>query len=263
MFETSIEAVKKQLKQLNDVPELSVKDRGILEFQSLLLEDESLHQGIETCLLDGLNLPESLNTTFAVIRSKLEMSKNAYVAARAADCDDLRQRLLSTISQLTNPGVEDCYAALKGKIVLCQQIYPSEVIMLYKAGVKGIVSAKGTASSHAEILMQSFNIPSLANIEGLSINILKGRRVMIDVEHKNLIVDLNTRITIKNMETEAILEYSMTSPEMADLSKGRISITCPLGQGLLGSKVGETPSVPLKDGFINFQILSIEPESPK
>ncbi len=189
LFVEAVSSVHDQLDQLSQVPELSEEDRGIIGFQSMLLEDEALLKGIETCLADGLSLPESLNTTFAVITSKLEASKNTYIAARATDCQDLRQRLMDTIIRQVNPGVDDFYSKVKDKIVLCQQIYPSEVIMLHRAGAIGIVSAQGTASSHAEILMQSFNIPSLSNIDALSVHMLKGRKVLLDTNKKRLVID--------------------------------------------------------------------------
>ena len=134
-------------------------------------------------------MSESIETTFAFIISKLEASKNPYVAARAADCLDLKQRLMDTIHRLLNPEIEDLYAGVMGKIVIAQQIFPTEVITLHRAGVKGIVSAYGTSSSHAEILMQSVNIPSVSNISGLPVSMLSNRQVLLDTRNRRMILD--------------------------------------------------------------------------
>ena len=189
LFRKAVDQVKEQLVRLRDIPELEESEKGIIEFQRLLLVDAALIKGVQACLRDDLTLSESLNTTFVVIVSKLEASKNRYIAARSADCLDLKQRLRETMARSSGAGEDDIYGVVSGKIVLCQQIYPSEVIMLYRAGVAGIVCSQSTASSHAEILMQSFNIPSLANLSGVPVQVLPGRSVLLDTLHKRLIVD--------------------------------------------------------------------------
>ncbi len=225
VFRETLTVVKEQLAQLRDVPELDEKDKGIIEFQRLLLEDEALIKGVETCLGDKLNLNESISTTFAIIISKLVASKNAYIAARADDCLDLKQRLMDAIIRKVNPGVQDLYADAAGKVVFCQQIYPSEVIMLQRAGAVGIVSALGTASSHAEILLRSFNIPSLVNIEGLPVHMLKGRKVLLDTLHKRLIID-PTPDEVTELTHQARVDPKLIIREPVQLQNGEAVAVC-------------------------------------
>ena len=189
LFTAAVAVVRQDLEGLRSAPELKDAQRGIVDFQILLLDDEALNKGVQKCLGDGLSLPEALNNTFAAIVAKLESSGNAYIAARAADCLDLKQRLMDALLRQTHPGVDDLYAECAGKVVCCQQIYPSEVITLCRVGVKGIVAVTGTATSHAVILLQSFNLPALVNIDDLPVHLLAGRQVLLDTETRRLVLD--------------------------------------------------------------------------
>jgi len=73
------------------------------------------------------------------------------------------------------------------------------------------------------------------------------------------IVSIGTRITLRNVQTKDIFTYALVSPTKADPSADMISIECPLAQGLLGRKVGEIASFPVKDGSTTVEILKIKP----
>jgi len=66
-----------------------------------------------------------------------------------------------------------------------------------------------------------------------------------------------SRVKIKNLKTKKIFDYILVSPEEADFQAGKISITSPVGQGLLGSKVGNKIQVKAPAGLMEFEILEI------
>jgi transcription elongation factor GreA len=65
-------------------------------------------------------------------------------------------------------------------------------------------------------------------------------------------------VKIKNLKTQKIYNYLLVSPEEADFQAGKISITSPVGQGLLGAESGEKVNVQAPAGLLEFEILSIE-----
>lgn len=65
-------------------------------------------------------------------------------------------------------------------------------------------------------------------------------------------------VSIKNLKTKKTFEYTLVSPEEADFQAGKISVTSPVGQGLLGYKVGDKVKVKAPVGLMEFQILSIK-----
>lgn len=70
------------------------------------------------------------------------------------------------------------------------------------------------------------------------------------------VVILST-VKIKNVKTGKEVEYMLVSETEADLKQGKISVTSPIGQGLLGKKVGEKAQVKTPQGSMEFEVLNI------
>lgn len=71
-------------------------------------------------------------------------------------------------------------------------------------------------------------------------------------------VHILSKVTVKNLKNSNTYEYTLVSPEEADFQTGKISMTSPVGQGLMGKKVGEIVKVKAPAGMLEFEILSIE-----
>lgn len=71
-------------------------------------------------------------------------------------------------------------------------------------------------------------------------------------------VHILSTVLIKNIKNQKTFEYTLVSPEEADFQAGKISITSPVGQGLMGRKVGENVKVKAPAGLLEFEILSIK-----
>ena len=65
-------------------------------------------------------------------------------------------------------------------------------------------------------------------------------------------------VTIKNLNNQMQLKYTLVAESEADLKSGKISVSSPIGKGLLGKKVGEIAEVVVPNGTIKFEIISIE-----
>lgn len=70
-------------------------------------------------------------------------------------------------------------------------------------------------------------------------------------------VAILSKVKIKNMKNGATVEYMIVSEEEADLKTGKISVKSPIGQGLLGKKVGEIAEIVVPAGKIEFQVVEI------
>ena len=64
-------------------------------------------------------------------------------------------------------------------------------------------------------------------------------------------------VTIKNKKNGKQLTYQLVSESEADLKAKKISVTSPMGSGLLGKKVGETAVVETPRGNLEFEIVNI------
>jgi len=70
-------------------------------------------------------------------------------------------------------------------------------------------------------------------------------------------VSIMTKVKIKNAKNGATITYSLVAEEEADLKAGKISVKSPIGKGLLGKKVGETATIQVPAGAMEFQVLEI------
>ena len=82
--------------------------------------------------------------------------------------------------------------------------------------------------------------------------------VIIDdlpVNHDEVVVGSHVTIQEENYDPET---YHVVGSKEAEPRKGRISNESPIGQALMGAKVGDTVSAETPNGTIKFKILKIE-----
>jgi transcription elongation factor GreA len=70
-------------------------------------------------------------------------------------------------------------------------------------------------------------------------------------------VSVLTKVTVTNLNTKKQVTYHLVSEKEADLKSGKISVTSPIGKGLLGKKIGETAEVTAPAGIIKFKVENI------
>jgi transcription elongation factor GreA len=70
-------------------------------------------------------------------------------------------------------------------------------------------------------------------------------------------VSILTKVTVTNLSTQKQLTYQIVSEKEADLKLAKISITSPIGKGLMGKIIGDIAEVQVPAGLIKFRIDNI------
>jgi transcription elongation factor GreA len=70
-------------------------------------------------------------------------------------------------------------------------------------------------------------------------------------------VSILTKVTLTNLNTKKQVTYKIVSEKEADLKAGKISVTSPIGKGILGKVVGDTAEVQAPAGVLKFRIDEI------
>lgn len=70
-------------------------------------------------------------------------------------------------------------------------------------------------------------------------------------------VSILTKVTVTNMGTNKTVTYQIVSEKEASLKDGKISVTSPIGKGLLGKVVGEIAEVNVPAGVMKFRVENI------
>ena len=68
---------------------------------------------------------------------------------------------------------------------------------------------------------------------------------------------LYSNVEIKNLNTDRVLNYRLVPESESNIVEKKISISSPIGKGLLGKKVGDIAKINIPSGVIGFEILSI------
>ena len=70
-------------------------------------------------------------------------------------------------------------------------------------------------------------------------------------------VSILTKVTLTNLNTKKQVTYQLVSENEADLKIGKISVTSPIGKGLLGKKAGEVAEIQAPAGVLKFKVENI------
>ncbi len=70
-------------------------------------------------------------------------------------------------------------------------------------------------------------------------------------------VSILTKVSLTNLATKKSVTYQIVSESEADLKAGKISVTSPIGNGLLGKVVGDVAEVIVPAGILKFKIEKI------
>lgn len=71
------------------------------------------------------------------------------------------------------------------------------------------------------------------------------------------VVQILTKVKIKNLKNGQIMTYHIVSESEANLKEAKLSVTTPIAQGLLGKKVGDIATVKVPSGIMDFEVLDI------
>ena len=64
-------------------------------------------------------------------------------------------------------------------------------------------------------------------------------------------------VKLKNKANNAIMTYTLVAESEADLKAGKISVSSPIGRGLLGKSVGEIAEIKVPNGTLQMEIIEI------
>jgi len=70
-------------------------------------------------------------------------------------------------------------------------------------------------------------------------------------------VGLGSQVVVLDLKKDEELTYNLVTSEEADVSKGKISTSSPIGRGLLGKQVGDAVKISIPDGTRELEILSL------
>ena len=88
--------------------------------------------------------------------------------------------------------------------------------------------------------------------------VLANARILDESNIDTSKVSILTKVTLTNMNTKKQVTYKIVSENEADLKLGKISVTSPIGKGLLGKVIGDIVDVIVPAGTLKFKVEKLE-----
>ncbi len=86
---------------------------------------------------------------------------------------------------------------------------------------------------------------------------LSNARVIDESQLNTNKVSILSKLKLKNLKNNAVMEYTLVPENEADIKNGKISVNSPIAQGLLGKEAGETVEIQVPAGMMSFKIMEI------
>ncbi len=184
-YTEALALTERQMEALQKQAEILVSDAASMIFTShlLILKDRSFQESVTGLIKKGKNAPEAVVAAGKKYIDIFSSSKNEYLREKTQDIEDIVTRIVSNIvkNEFKLPG-------LKGRIVIADEMYPSDILRLSSEQVKGVVLTGGGVTSHVAILARSLQIPMIiVNEKGL-LTLSSETKLLIDAEIGNIYV---------------------------------------------------------------------------
>ncbi|WP_425447848.1 transcription elongation factor GreA [Dethiothermospora halolimnae] len=88
-------------------------------------------------------------------------------------------------------------------------------------------------------------------------NMIRNARVIKEDEISLDKVNVGNKVKVKDLEYDEEIEYTIVGSAESDPYEGKISNESPVGEALIGSKVGEVVEVQIPDGVIKYEVIEI------
>lgn len=207
LFRKAVAATREEVEALSQKMKGQVPEDVLAIFQLYhhLLDANSLGSEVEHKILQGWDGASALKMVVERYVSQFKNMNDPYMQERAADVEDLGNRLLSRLLKTARKS-----STIPDDIILVAEEVTASMLAEYPRGkLKGIISIRGSSHSHAAILARGMGLPAVMGLSGISPPMLNQKTLLIDGYSGEIIV---------SPSQSAIAEFQILIDEEKELS---------------------------------------------
>lgn len=224
----------KQLQGLYDkaLREVGEANSAIFEVHQMMMEDDGYNESVENIIRSqGVNAEYAVATTGDNYAQMFSAMDDDYMRERAADVRDISERLLTILNGEETGAVD----ADEPKIIVAEDLAPSETVQLDKDKVLSFVTVKGSLNSHTAILARTMAIPALVNTSVSLESEMDGRLGIVDGADGTFYVDPDEE-TLAEMKKRQ--EEDLSRKQLLLTLKGKENVTLDGQKVMLYANIG-------------------------
>ncbi|KQR21204.1 phosphoenolpyruvate--protein phosphotransferase [Microbacterium sp. Leaf151] len=158
--------------------------RDVLEAQAMIAEDPTLEAEVDSRLASGKTGEFAVHDAFASFREQL-VALGGYLGERAADLDDVAQRVIARLRGVAAPGIPDPGHPF---VLVAKDLAPADTALLDLDKVLALVTTEGGPTSHTAILAREKSIVAVVGASGAK-DLVDGQSVIVDAAAGVVTVD--------------------------------------------------------------------------
>jgi len=158
--------------------------RDVLEAQAMIAEDPTLEAEVDSRLAAGKTGEFAVHDAFASFREQL-VALGGYLGERAADLDDVAQRVIARLRGVAAPGIPDPGHPF---VLVAKDLAPADTALLDLDKVLALVTTDGGPTSHTAILAREKSIVAVVGASGAK-DLVDGQTVIVDAAAGVVTVD--------------------------------------------------------------------------
>ena len=224
----------KQLQRLYDkaLREVGEANAAIFEVHQMMMEDDGYNESVENIIRSqGVNAEYAVATTGDNYAQMFSAMDDDYMRERAADVRDISERLLNILNGVETGAVD----ADEPKIIVAEDLAPSETVQLDKDKVLSFVTVKGSLNSHTAILARTMAIPALVNTSVSLESEMDGRLGIVDGANGTFYVDPDEETLA---EMKKLQEEDLSRKQLLLTLKGKENVTLDGQKVMLYANIG-------------------------
>lgn len=149
--------------------------REILDAQSLMAEDPSVHEDVSRLVMAGKTAARAIFESFSSFRA-IVAGLDSYLAERVSDIDDVMQRTIAYARGVAAPGIPESETPF---VLVARDLAPADTVTLDLTKVLAFVTTEGGPTSHTAILAREKGIVALVAVADAQ-SIADGDLVIVD-----------------------------------------------------------------------------------
>ena len=224
----------RQLQGLYDkaLKEVGEANAAIFEVHQMMMEDDGYNESVENIVRSqGVNAEYAVATTGDNYAQMFSAMDDDYMRERAADVRDISERLLTILNGEDTGSVD----ADEPKIIVAEDLAPSETVQLDKDKVLSFVTVKGSLNSHTAILARTMAIPALVNTSMTLDSVMDGKLGIVDGASGTFYVDPDEK-TLEEMKKRQ--EEDLSRKQLLQTLKGKDNVTLDGQKVMLYANIG-------------------------